>query len=71
MEDARRTNEGSQAYADFIESLDEIQQPSPLQSEHTGSYARNQLNPPPAKLAELAKRERTASLQKNERSANR
>jgi hypothetical protein len=71
MEGALRTEESEKAYTDFIESLAEIQQPSPLQSEHTGANARNQRNPPPAKLAELAKRERTESLRKNERSANR
>ncbi len=71
MVDAIRTEESLQAYTDFIESLEEIQQLCPLQPEHTGSRARNQLTPPPAQLVELAKRERSASLQKNERSAHR
>ena len=71
MAEALRNEEGLQTYTDFIESLEEIQQMCPLQPEHTGAKARNQLNPPPVHLAELAKRERSASLQKNERSAHR
>jgi hypothetical protein len=70
MEDAPRNKESKQAYTDFIESLEEIQQLSPLLSEHTGARASVKQGPPPAKLAELAKQERTLSLKNNERSAN-
>ncbi len=71
MVEALRTEESLRAYTDFIESLEDIQQLCPLQPEHIGAKARNQLNPTPAQLADLAKRERSATLQKNERSAYR
>jgi hypothetical protein len=69
MEDAVRTDDNRRTYAEFIESLEEIQQLCPLHPQHTGSNARGLPASKAADLAALAKSERAASLQKNERSA--
>ena len=71
MEDAVRSDENRRAYYQFIDSLEEIQQLCPLHPQHIGSNTRGQQAAKAGELEALAKSERAASLQKNERSAAR
>ncbi len=60
MEDANRSYLGERAYKDFMNALDEIQQPSPLQDENIGSCLDESLkytieNLTPQQLAQRAR----------------